>query len=352
MADAAPEVDVIGRLAQWEIDGGCYIEADAFTFKVSDPFKINGYDWKLAVFKRPSTCFRLSLEPSQFPENQLPFVRFVLRVTGPNREPLASQMYEKVPHPNGQWYCPMARIKNLQSSFFSVEIIDIKISLPNGTVGSSILHNVDKPQHLSTRSSSRSFSQMLDDSVHADITIFTSDGKLRAHKAVLSTSSPIFRSMFTHDLKEKITGTIEIKDMTSESCMAFLRFLYGSVKQEEFWEHRLVLLGASIKYGITDLKEACEESFLEDIDADNVLDRLQEAWLYEAGKLKRGCFRFLFDFGMIHHVSKEKMHDFIRKADRELAVEMFDKIFKAGVAPLGTDTSVNNAKRLKVPSTE
>ncbi|KAL3641754.1 hypothetical protein CASFOL_012569 [Castilleja foliolosa] len=352
MGDAA--VDVIGRLARWKIDGGFFIEANAVAFKISDPFKINGWNWRLAVIKRSSTCFRLSLEPSQFPENQLPFARFVLRVTGANREPLASQMYENVLHPSGTLYCLMARIRNLQSSFvISVEFLDIKIFLPNGTSGSTILPSVDKLQHLAAQSTTRSLSHVLDDSVHADITIATSDGKLQAHKVILIARSPVFRSMFTHDLKEKISSTIEIKDMTSESCMALLRFLYGSVEQEEFWKHRLVLLGAANKYDITDLKDACEDSLLEDIDAGNVLDRLQEAWLYEAGKLKRACFRYLFDFDKIKHVSREEMHDFLRKADKELAVEMFDKMLEVGVTPLGPDDPyVTNAKCLKVPNTE
>lgn len=166
---------------------------------------------------------------------------------------------------------------------------------------------------------------MLDEAIHADVTINTSDGSLRAHKAILSASSPVFHSMFQHDLKEKESSTIEIEDMATESCMALLSYLYGTVNQEDFWKHRLALLGAANKYDIIDLKDACEESLLEDINSGNVLERLQEAWLYQLDKLKKGCLIYLLDFGKIYDV-REEMNDFFRQADRELLVEMFQEL--------------------------
>ncbi|KAL3641789.1 hypothetical protein CASFOL_012604 [Castilleja foliolosa] len=275
---------------------------------------------RLTLFKRKYIL--LSVEP---PENELHFDRlvFVLRVTGANNRELLFSTVHKIVHETLCGCYFYIGLKCPSSFVISVEFLDFKISLPKGAVGISISHDDDKLQHLATQSSSRSFSHMLDDD-SVDITISTSDGTLRAHKEVLSTSSPVFRSMFTHDLIS--SSTIEIKDMTSESCMTLLRFLYGSVNHEELCKHRLVLLGAANKYDITNLKEACEESLLDDINADNVFDRLQEAWLYKAEKLKRGCFRYLFDFGMMRHISREEIHEFFGKADEELATEMFYKM--------------------------
>lgn len=166
---------------------------------------------------------------------------------------------------------------------------------------------------------------MLDEAIHADVTINSSDGSLRAHRAILSASSPVFLSMFQHDLREKDSSTIDIEDMTSESCMALLNYLYGTISQEDFWKHRLALLGAANKYDIMDLKDACEESLLEDINSGNVLERLQEAWLYQLDKLKKGCLMYLLDFGKIYDV-REEMNEFFRQADRELVVEMFQEL--------------------------
>ncbi|KAK4389675.1 BTB/POZ domain-containing protein [Sesamum angolense] len=180
-------------------------------------------------------------------------------------------------------------------------------------------------QNLATQSTLKCLSRMLDESIHSDVTINTTDGKLQAHKAILSASSPVFHSMFQHNLKEKESSTINIEDMTSESCMALLTYLYGAISQEDFWKHRLALLGAANKYDIIQLKDACEESLLEDINSGNVLERLQEAWLYQLDKLKKGCLTYLLDFGKIYDV-REEMNDFFRKADRELVVEMFQEL--------------------------
>lgn len=166
---------------------------------------------------------------------------------------------------------------------------------------------------------------MLYEGIHADVTINTADGSLRAHKAILSATSPVFQSMFSHDLKEKESSIIHIVDMSLESCMALLSYLYGTIKQEDFWKHRLALLGAANKYDIADLKDACEESLLEDINSTNVLERLQDAWLYQLNKLKKGCLMYLFDFGKIYDV-REEVSNFFRHADRELMTEMFQEV--------------------------
>ncbi|GFP89809.1 BTB/POZ domain-containing protein at1g21780, partial [Phtheirospermum japonicum] len=206
-----------------------------------------------------------------------------------------------------------------------VEFLDLKICPLNGEQGISIWPIDGAMQHQATQTTLKCLSRMLGEGIHADVTINTADGTLKAHKAILSASSPVFQSMFQHNLKEKESSTIEIEDMTTESCMALLSYLYGSINQDDFWRHRLALLGAANKYDIVDLKDACEESLLEDINSGNVLERLQEAWLYGLDKLKKGCLMYLLDFGKIYDV-REEMNDFFRQADRELVVEMFQEV--------------------------
>ena len=180
-------------------------------------------------------------------------------------------------------------------------------------------------QSASTQSTLRCLARMLNDGLHAGVTIKTVDGTLRAHKAVLSASSPVFESMFYHNLKEKASSTIHVEDMSLDSCMVFLSYLYGTIKQEDFWKHRLALLGTANKYDIVDLKDACEEGLLEDINSQNVLERLQEARLYQLNKLKKGCMVYLFDFGKIYDI-RDEINNFFRQADRELMLEMFQEV--------------------------
>ncbi|KAL6515615.1 hypothetical protein OROHE_018649 [Orobanche hederae] len=301
MADT--KVETIARLAQWKIESF----GPTSSYKRSEPFKIGIWNWHLSVERSRSTCIRLFPEPSRVSKEQPPVARFVIRVTtsGSNRRPYISPIQERLLQTSDDFACVVDI--NFPGRFtIDVEFLDLKTRPLNGGEGNSIWPTDCTMQHQSTQSTLKCLSRMLDEGIHADVTINTADGTLKAHKAILSASSPI-------------------QDMPSESCTALLSYLYGSISQEEFWRHRLALLGAANKYDIVDLKDACEKSLLEDINSGNVLERLQEAWLYQLDGLKKGCLMYLLDFGKIYDV-REEMNDFFRQADRELVVEMFQEV--------------------------
>lgn len=174
-----------------------------------------------------------------------------------------------------------------------------------------------------------SLGRMLSEGIHTDIVINASDGRsIGAHRAVLAARSPVFRSMFSHDLKEKELSTINISDMSIEACQAFLSYIYGNIQNEEFLIHRLALLRAADKYDIADLKENCHESLVEDIDTKNVLERLQNASLYQLPKLKNSCLRYLVKFGKIFDM-RDEFNAFLQCSDRELIAEVFHEVLAA-----------------------
>ncbi|KAK4490115.1 hypothetical protein RD792_000772 [Penstemon davidsonii] len=320
MADT--KVETIARLAQWKIENF----GPTTPYKRSDPFKIGIWNWHLSVEKNRAMYIRLYPESSRVSKDQPPVARFVLRVTisGSNRRPYISPIHERLLRTSDDFVCPVD--VSFQGRFvIDVEFLDLKICPLSGGEGNSVWPSDCMMKHLATQSTLKSLSRMLDESIHVDVTINTTDGTLQAHKAILSASSPVFHSMFQHNLKEKDSSSIDIEDMTTESCMTLLSYLYGTINQEDFWKHRLSLLGAANKYDIIDLKDACEESLLEDINSGNVLERLQEAWLYQLIKLKKGCLMYLLDFGKIYDV-RDEMNDFVRLADRELVVEMFQEM--------------------------
>ncbi|KAL6296805.1 hypothetical protein ACE6H2_004947 [Prunus campanulata] len=290
MADS--KVETISRLAQWRIEnfGPC-------SYKRSDPFKLGIWNWHFSIEKNRYLYIRLFPEPS---------------------------LHERLLRTSDDFVWPVDSTF-LGRFIIDVEFLDLKICPLNGGEASPVWPADGLMQSVSTQSTLRCLSRMLDEGIHADVTINTAEGTLRAHKAVLSATSPVFQSMFNHDLKEKESSTIHIKDMSLESCMALLSYLYGTIKQENFWKHRLALLGAANKYDIADLKDACEESLLEDINSTNVLARLQEAWLYQLNTLKKGCLMYLFDFGKIYDV-RDEVNDFFRHADRDLMMEMFQEV--------------------------
>ncbi|CAL8997125.1 unnamed protein product [Prunus brigantina] len=319
MADS--KVETISRLAQWRIEnfGPC-------SYKKSDPFKLGIWNWHFSIEKNRYLYIRLFPEPSRVSKEQPPLARFVLRVSssGPGRRPYVSPIHERLLRTSEDFVWPVDSTF-LGRFIIDVEFLDLKICPLNGGEASPVWPADGLMQSVSAQSTLRCLARMLDEGIHADVTINTADGTLRAHKAILSATSPVFQNMFNHDLKEKESSTIHIKDMSLESCVALLSYLYGTIKQENFWKHRLALLGAANKYDIADLKDACEESLLEDINSTNVLARLHEAWLYQLNMLKKGCLMYLFDFGKIYDV-RDEVNDFFRHADRGLMMEMFQEV--------------------------
>ncbi|KAI3714679.1 hypothetical protein L6452_21638 [Arctium lappa] len=315
------KVETISRLAQWRIDnfGPC-------TYKKSEPFKIGIWNWQLSVEKNRYLYIRLFPEPSRLSKEQPPIAKFILRVTttGTSRRPYISPIHERLLRTSEDFVWPVD--STFHGRFIiDVEFLDLQVYSVNGEEASSIWPNDGMLRSSASESILRCLSRMLHESIDADVTINTGDGTLKSHKAILSASSPVFHSMFLHNLQEKESSTINIQDMSLESCTALLSYLYGTIKQEDFWKHRLALLGAANKYAITNLKDLCEESLLEDINSGNVLERLQEAWLYQLDKLKKGCLTYLFDFGKIYDL-RDEINNFFRTAERELIQEMFQEV--------------------------
>ncbi|RRT42169.1 hypothetical protein B296_00039327, partial [Ensete ventricosum] len=347
MSEQAYRVETAPRLAQWRIDN----ISSSCTYRKSDPFKVGLWNWYLTVEKNKQLYVKLYPEMSSLTREQPPVASFNIKLvfsSSPNRRTIV--------HP-GQCFMSLASVAPMGGETFiiDIEFLDLKTVSPSvskqspcsprpymvlitgnfcfveqqqGGEPSSIWssHHIEKH---SVNTALASFAQMLAEGIHTDITInAAADGSIGAHRAVLAARSPVFRSMFSHDLREKELSTVDISDMSFEACQAFLNYIYGDFQPEEFLRHRVALLGAADKYDVADLKEACHESLLEDIDAVNVLERLHTACLYSLPRLKGGCMRYLVNFGKIYEIWDD-FNVFLQTADRELIAEIFHEILVA-----------------------
>ncbi|RWW52649.1 hypothetical protein BHE74_00040927, partial [Ensete ventricosum] len=360
MSERAYRVETAPRLAQWRIDN----ISSSCTYRKSDPFKVGLWNWYHHHFLLLQSACE-SLDCSRLAPKVQDLSIAMLHVSCIS----GSDGWRNVrPYSS---YLPAAvcdkQLKNtddfvwaIDNSFtgrfiIDIEFLDLKTVSPSvskqspcsprpymvlitgnfcfveqqqGGEPSSIWssHHIEKH---SMNTALASFAQMLAEGIHTDITInAAADGSIGAHRAVLAARSPVFRSMFSHDLREKELSTVDISDMSFEACQAFLNYIYGDFQPEEFLRHRVALLGAADKYDVADLKEACHESLLEDIDAVNVLERLHTACLYSLPRLKGGCMRYLVNFGKIYEIWDD-FNVFLQTADRELIAEIFHEILVA-----------------------
>ncbi|XP_044465573.1 BTB/POZ domain-containing protein At1g55760-like [Mangifera indica] len=324
MSESAYKVETTSRLAQWRIDN-----LASCTYRKSDPFKIGKWNWHLSVEKNKMLFVKLYPEISNLNRDNPPIASFIIRVVcsvGDRKSLAHPEITDKKLKSNDDFVWAI-EVPLTGKFIIDVEFLDLKIVPPGGGEPCTIWAEGFSGK-LSNATALASLGRMLRENIHTDIIINASDGSIGAHRAVLAARSPVFRSMFSHDLKEKELSTINISDMSIEVCQAFLSYIYGSIEHEDFLAHRLALLRAADKYDMSDLKEACHDSLMEDIDGKNVLERLQNASLYGLPKLKSSCMRYLVKFGKIYDIQDE-FNAFLQCADRELIAEVFHEVLNA-----------------------
>ena len=71
-----------------------------------------------------------------------------------------------------------------------------------------------------------------------DVIFKLSDGEETAHKAVLAASSDVFKTMLSHDMRER-DGTVELQDVDKVTTRVFLGLLYTGRICAEDWSGAL-----------------------------------------------------------------------------------------------------------------
>ncbi|XP_042407966.1 BTB/POZ domain-containing protein At1g55760-like isoform X1 [Zingiber officinale] len=330
MSDRAYRVESTTRLAQWRIDS-----LSTFSYRRSDLFKLGLWNWYLAVEKSKQLYVKLYPEDSSFTRENPPIASFNIKIvfpSVPNRQTFIHPGISDKQLKNNDDFVWVIDMLQTGRFIIDVEFLDLKIVAPSGGDPTSIWTGHQADKHRGAATTLDSFRRMLIHGVHTDIRINVTDnladGSIGAHRAVLATRSPVFRSMFAHDLKEKGLSTIDIFDMPFAACQAFVNYIYGNFQSDEFLVNRIALLRAADKYDVSDLKELCEESLADDIDASNVLERLQVAHLHHLPRLKSSCLRYLVNFGKIYEIT-EDINVFMQNADRELIAEVFKEVLAA-----------------------
>ncbi|KAL8469580.1 hypothetical protein ACS0TY_032429 [Phlomoides rotata] len=323
MSDSAHRVETTSRLAQWRIDS-----LASFTFRESDPFTIGNWNWRLSVEKSRTLIIRLYSEVSKVTRENPPIASFIIKVIWPSGDRkclVHPEVTEKLLKSNDDFVWAID-VPLTGKFIIDVEFLDLKTASPDGKDSSFWKEGLARRQ--SSDSALSLLSRMLSESIRTDTVLNASNGSLSAHGAVLASRSPVFSSMFRDSLKRKGMCTIDVSEMSVEACEALLNYVYGNTRKEEFLPHRLSLLDAADKYDISDLKEAIEESLVEDIDTRNVLERLQSATLYQLPKLKSCCMLYLVKFGRIFDIGDD-LKVFLKCADREVVSEIFDHVLGA-----------------------
>lgn len=103
-----------------------------------------------------------------------------------------------------------------------------------------------------------------------DITIVVGDKKYRAHKIVLTSSSPYFEAMFLSGMAESHQESVVLQNIDSEAFEAVLNMIYDGQIIISVMTVQSILFAASI-FQIDHLKNACSEFLIKELTPHNCL---------------------------------------------------------------------------------
>ncbi|GBM75421.1 Speckle-type POZ protein [Araneus ventricosus] len=130
------------------------------------------------------------------------------------------------------------------------------------------------------------FKLLYNDGIFSDMELRTSTKTFPAHKAILSARSPVFRNMFSHEMKEKNCRYVDITDFEDETVHRMLQYIYTDSMENLQFENASKLYAAADKYQILSLKNMCSSFLKEILCPTNACDALVLAVLHNDDDLK------------------------------------------------------------------
>lgn len=127
---------------------------------------------------------------------------------------------------------------------------------------------------------------------NSDFVLKVEDREFRVHKAILAARSPVFASMFQHDMVEKNSGVVDIPDCTAESFEVFLLYLYTGCADTMSRNNVFHLYYAADKYRVDDLKEDCVEFMMSILSVETFCDVIALSLRHGESKLQKEATLF------------------------------------------------------------
>ncbi|XP_028844539.1 speckle-type POZ protein-like [Denticeps clupeoides] len=131
-----------------------------------------------------------------------------------------------------------------------------------------------------------------DQSLLPDCSLVVGGQEFQAHKAILAARCPVFRAMFTHDMKERQTNRVEIQGVEPEVLRELVTFIYSG-KAPNIQDMAADLLVAADMYLLDRLKRICEEVLCRSLTVENAAEILIIADFHLTPELKEEAITFI-----------------------------------------------------------
>lgn len=139
---------------------------------------------------------------------------------------------------------------------------------------------------------SADLSSIFENQDFSDVIISAKGKEFHAHKAILAARSPMFKGMFSHDMRESKQNRVEVTDIEPDVLEEMLRFIYTG-KSPNLDKMAEDLISAANKYQLDRLKVMCEEALCSDLSIESAAHVLMLADMYNANQLKAYTIEYI-----------------------------------------------------------
>ncbi|GBN57041.1 TD and POZ domain-containing protein 4 [Araneus ventricosus] len=119
-----------------------------------------------------------------------------------------------------------------------------------------------------------------------DMKLQTKTNIFPVHTVILGARSPVFRAMFSSEMKEKISGCVDVSDLDDETVRRLLLYFYTDKLEDLKWNVTIQLYKAADKYSVISLKERCSLFLNRNLHVENACEALILSDLHEDKDLK------------------------------------------------------------------
>ncbi|XP_021044943.1 TD and POZ domain-containing protein 5-like [Mus pahari] len=158
------------------------------------------------------------------------------------------------------------------------------------TPGQNITPAITDPRHMLADG----LGELWENSLLTVCCLFVAGQKFRAHKAILAAPSPVFRAMFEHEMKERLTNRVEIEDLDPEVFKEMMGFIYTG-KVPNLHSHTMAcdVLAAADRYGMEALMVICEDALSRNLSVEKASHTLILADFHCRKHLKTKALDFI-----------------------------------------------------------
>lgn len=130
---------------------------------------------------------------------------------------------------------------------------------------------------------------------YPDLTLVCEGGKqFQVHRFVLASRSVVFKTMFEVDMRERATGTVDMKNCDETVVSALINYLYSDKIPKNF-TNLIDLLQLAHRYQVSSLVDQCSKRLIKEVTAGNLIKIGTLAENLKLEKLSEKCAQFLVD---------------------------------------------------------